>query len=237
MTRPGVFAALGAGVVGLVVLYGLGRHEAIEHGVDRGASAQHAAVPSGPVLRVARARVPVKIDGEPQDWAGQHAQTGVFKSVDGRRAPDSEAHLSWGDGKLYLLLYAADQDIRASVKTPDAPLWPEDAFRLAFTRAGDASSRVIYVSPIGTLTDEIVTGKRVDTSWQSGAVVAHDLDGTPNNPKDNDEEWIIEMAIPLSSIGMRGAPGSSVGLSLERCDIPKGADRRCTAYQGRIVLE
>ncbi len=234
MKRAALLAALGGVLLASLALYKI-RHHAPAQSL---ASAQPSASAAlfGPVLRIARARVPVEIDAEPQDWRGPHAQTGVWKSVDGRRAPDSEAHLSWGDGKLYVLLYAADQDIRASVKTPDAPLWPEDAFRLAFTHAKDASSRVIYVSPIGTLTDEIETGRRVDTSWQSRAVVAHDLDGTPNDPRDDDEEWIIEMAIPLSSIGMRGVPGASVGLSLGRCDVPKGADRRCTAWKGRIVL-
>ncbi|MFO0572056.1 MAG: hypothetical protein U0263_40915 [Polyangiaceae bacterium] len=70
------------------------------------------------------------------------AQTGSFISVDGQNTPDSEARLVWSDGKLYLLLYAADQDIRASVKAHDAPLWPEEMRSSSFPaawRAGKSS--------------------------------------------------------------------------------------------------
>ena len=194
----------------------------------------------GATLRVPRASAPPKLDGEVDDWRGAHAQTGMFKSVDGQNAPDSEARLVWGDGKLFLLLYAADQDIRASVKTHDAPLWPEDAFKLSFGQPGEAAAHVIYVSPIGTITDEAVVADRLDSSWESHAEVAHDVDGTLNDSHDEDEEWVVEMALPLSSLGLRGEPGERIGFSVRRCDVPKGAGRRCTAWgepDGMLVLE
>jgi hypothetical protein len=45
-----------------------------------------------------------------------------------------------------------------------------------------------------------------------------------------DEEWVIEMAIPFESLGMRGEPGESVGFSVRRCDTPKGSPRVCAGW-------
>ena len=195
----------------------------------------------GPELRVPHAAASAVIDGEVDEaaWRGEVASTGFLLGVDGQRMTASSVRMVWKDDLLYVLLYAADADIRATITTPDAPLWPEDAFRLTFNVRGDPRARVIYVSPLGTVTDEYVRGDAVDTSWQSGAEVGHDIDGTPNDPRDDDEEWVIEMAIPLSSIGLGGGPGERVGFSARRCDVPKGAGRRCGAWgepDGEIVL-
>jgi hypothetical protein len=162
-----------------------------------------------------------------------------MKSVDGQRMTDSTVRLVWHGEELYLLLYAADNDIRATVTLADAPLWQEDAFRLAFSLPGDPRARVIYVSPIGTLTDAYVKGDVVDTSWQSGARVGRDVDGTLNDPRDDDEEWVIEMAVPFASLGIHGAAGERLGFSARRCDAPKGSGRRCSSWgdpDGEIVL-
>ena len=71
------------------------------------------------------------------------------------------------------------------------------------------------------------------------------MDGTLNQPKDRDEEWAIELAIPLESLGMKGEPGESIGLSLSRCDTLHGASPVCAGWgegaadqgKGTIVLE
>jgi hypothetical protein len=81
---------------------------------------------------------------------------------------------------------------------------------------------------------------RVSPLDASGAKVGHDLDGTPNDPRDDDEEWVIEMVTPFASIGLRGVPGERIGFSARRCGAPKGATRRCAAWGepgGEIVLQ
>ena len=73
-------------------------------------------------------------------------------------------------------------------------------------------------------------GKR-DLSWESGLKVAVDTDGTINNPKDEDEEWVVESATPLRSIGLKGVPGERVAIEITRCDIPRaGGPKRCGGY-------
>jgi hypothetical protein len=63
-----------------------------------------------------------------------------------------------------------------------------------------------------------------------GARAAVDLDGTTNDPSDEDEEWVVEAAIPLASLGLAARPGATLRLSLERCDVPKGSSRRCGVW-------
>lgn len=228
-------ALVGAVAVGLVALGVVALRAAAPK-----SPASPGAEDGGAVLRVPRRVAPLDLDAQALDWSVPHAQTGSFKSVDGQSTPYSEARLGWGDGKLYLLLYAADQDIRAGVQAHDMPLEQTDAFRITLTRPGEAVSHVIYVSPVGTVTDESLVNDRVDTSWESAAEVAHANDGTLDDSHDEDEEWVIEMAVPLSVLGLRGEAGEQIGLSLQRCDVPKGAGRRCGAWGepgGLIVLE
>ncbi len=175
----------------------------------------------------------VVLDGDPDDsaWtaAPGPARTGPFETSAGAAAcPYSDARLLWGDGQLYLVLYAADEDIRSG-----------SSFRLAFTGSGpEAGTSTIEVSPTGAVTDaERAGGTRLE-----GAHVSREVDGTVDDSRDRDEEWLIEMAIPLSSLGLKGRAGESVGFSVRRCGPPvrQGTARPCAAWGGggaRIVLE
>jgi hypothetical protein len=189
--------------------------------------------PTGPRVRVPRAATVPALDGDLEEaiWTGDAARTGPF----GVR-PFSEARFAWHNDALFLALYAADEDITSRVREPDAPVWLDDAFRLVFT-AGDGTERAIDVSPLGLVTDaQRKGGGAFDYAWQSGARVGHELDGTLNDPRDDDEEWVLEMSIPLRSLGL--APGARTHISITRCDTPRGARQRgCAAWQGDLVLE
>ncbi len=152
-------------------------------------------------------RAPIVIDG-PNEW--QHAsRTGAFVGPDGRPArPFSEARFAWGEGKLYALLYAADEDIRSD----------SDVFHL------ELAGHAFDVSPLG-----------------SSVASAHDVDGTIDDPKDDDEEWVIEMAIPLAALGIEQKAGALIPFSVKRCDTPKRSSRSsglaCGESNGVLVLE
>ncbi len=201
-------------------------------------------------LHAARLLVPhangaIALDGDMDDpgWLHATARTYAFVGADGTPArPYSDARFVWGDGHLYVALYASDEDIRASRSEPGAPLWLEDSFHLAFSDA--KWDRILDLSPLGTLTDALrPSGGQgpLDYSWSSGAHVSHELDGTANNPADEDEEWVLEMAIPFDSLGVAGKPGDEIALTIHRCDTPKHAKRVCGAWNGEeggvLVLE
>jgi hypothetical protein len=204
---------------------------------------------AGPVLHVPHLPGSITLDGDTDDpgWIQPPgpARTGAFVLASGAVArPYSDTRALWGDGHLYLSLYAADEDIRTGTDQPDGPLWLDDSFRLSFVR-GDVEY-AIEVSPKGVVTDAIRrSGGAFDYSWSSGVHLSPELDGTINNSTDRDEEWVIEMAIPFESLGMKGEAGESIGFSVKRCDTPKGLPRVCGSWgeatadlpEGRIVLE
>ena len=64
------------------------------------------------------------------------------------------------------------------------------------------------------------------------------MDGTLNDTSDNDEEWLIELAIPLKNLGLDGRAGESMGVRMRRCDTSKTGARTCAnAEPNRIELE
>lgn len=189
-------------------------------------------------VRVPHVNGGITLDGDTDDvgWQREVARTGPFDGADGLPArPHSEARFVWGDGMLYVMLYAADQDIHSRFSAPDSPIWEDDSFHLVFTT--DAREVSFDLSPTGVLTDGLRTrsmtpagsGHPFDYTWSSGAHVSHELDGTPNQPDDEDEEWVLEMAIPLESLGL-AEKGERVALTMRRCDTPKGAARTCASW-------
>jgi hypothetical protein len=241
--------ALGASAILLAIFGALyARHVSHAHRAARAAATLTAAEARGePILRVPHLTGAITLDGDTDDpgWLRPPgpARTGAFSFASGEPArPYSEARIVWGGDYLYFALYASDEDIQSHADAPDAPLDTEDAFRVAFFQSD--AEYAIEVSPKAVLTDSIRRGDGDwDFTWSSGARASREIDGTINDPKNFDEEWAIELAIPFESLGMRGEPGETLGLSLRRCDTPKEAARVCASWgegpsrRGRIVLE
>ena len=202
--------------------------------VDRSAESTLLAVPP--------ARGAIVTDGELDEhaWQGPLARTGPLRAKDGSPArPHSEARLLWGDGMLYVALYAADRDIVTNDTGRGEPRWMGDSFH--FTLTVRDATYVFEVSPSGALTEARVAGASTDYGWKSGAKVGHDVDGTVDDPTDDDEEWAIEMAIPLSSLGARPEQGERLGFSVRRCDVGHDTRRQCASWgeteRAAIVLQ
>jgi hypothetical protein len=243
--------ALGLGVAALVVGGALvARHVSSSRRAARAAAMLSASVSRGdPVLRVPHVSGGITLDGDTDDpgWVRSPgpARTGDFQFKNGKPArPYSEARLIWGGEYLYLALYASDEDIESHTDQPDGPIGLDDSFRVVFSQAG--VEYAIEVSPMAVITDSIRRGEGDwDVTWTSGAHASNEIDGTMNDPRNMDEEWAIEMAVPFESLGMKGEPGENIGMSLSRCDTPKGSPRVCASWgegpadhsRGRIVLE
>jgi hypothetical protein len=225
-------------------------HARSARAASRAAAALSASVAHGdPVLRIPHTPGAITRDGDTDDpgWLRPPgpARTGPFLLDNGVVArPNSNTRIVWGDGYLYLSLYAADEDIETRSDQPDGPLEQDDAFRIVLSQPG--VEYAIVVSPKAVIADSIRRdGGDWDRSWSSGAHASKELDGTINNPNNADEEWGIEMAIPFEAVGMNGERGETIGLSISRCDTPKEMPRVCAGWgegpdghpRGRIVLE
>jgi hypothetical protein len=167
-------------------------------------------------------------------WEGEQGNTESFKDDAGRGlVPYTEARARWGDGRLYFLLYAGDLDLEGSVKETDGPVEQDDSFRLEFR--SEREVRVVSVSLLGTVADALcrqgATGVACDAGWDSHAEVAVDRDGTLNRIGDNDEEWVVEMAIPFSALGiLRPAPGTRIPFSIGRCEVGHAGRGKCGSW-------
>jgi hypothetical protein len=201
-------------------------------------------------LHAPRAGAPIPIDAEldgKKVWESESGATGVFKDDSGRgMVPYTQAKVRWTPGTLYLLLYAGDLDLEGTVADRDGPVSQDDSFHLELGSDGDVHT--IDVSVLGTLADAACAGTvgkaiRCDPRWDSRAVVAVDRDGSLNRLGDNDEEWVVEMAIPFSSLGMgERKAGDRIPFAIHRCDVSKAGRGTCGGFgtgkvRGEIVLE
>jgi HAMP domain-containing protein len=226
------------------------RHVSSSRRAARAAETLSASVARGdPILRVPHATGAITLDGDTDDpgWLRPPgpARTGDYVFKNGKPArPYSETRIVWSGDYLYLALYASDEDIQSHTEQPDEPNGLDDVFRIVFSDSN--AEYAIEVSPRAVITDSIRRdGGDWDLGWSSGAHASREIDGTINDPKNTDEEWAIELAVPFESLGMRGEPGENIGMSLSRCDTPKRGTRVCAGWgdgpvdrgRGRIVLE
>ena len=201
-----------------------------------------------PVIEVPRVEKPVTIDAEllgKKVWEADTGNTRNFTDAAGHgMVPYTEAKFRWGSDRLYLMLYAGDLDLEGTVKKADGPIDKDDSFRIEFGDGRDV--RAISVSVLGTVADARCTvdgdRRRCDARWNSRAKVAVDRDGTLNKIGDNDEEWVVEMAVPFASLGIsRPAPGTRIPIFVQRCEIGHDGPHACGAWgrapHGVLVLE
>ena len=151
----------------------------------------------------------LKIDGEwdEPEWS-QRALRHIFAADNGEQArPHSEVRLLHDDRNLYVGLYAADENIESS-----------EHFDV---QVGDLATKAYATGKLDPPID--------------GANAGIDRDGTLDNPKDDDEEWVLEIAIPLAKTAF--APGKKVPVKFGRCDTPKDNIKRCGSWSGSVSLE
>jgi hypothetical protein len=226
------------------------QHRPVQDGETRIESKRTAAdAGHSSVLGVPRARVPIVPTGrfDVGIWAGA-AQTRTLLDTKGRGAvPVSEARFLWGDGQLYVFFYAADLDLEARASKHDDAVWKDDSVALTFFSPG-TGRLIVQISPRGVVADGIcpleatdLGDPRCDLTWESGARVGVDADGTFNQLGDFDEEWAVEAALPLASLHVDGAgPGTRIRFAVSRCEIAHDGPRACGTWGGSdavLVLE
>ncbi len=161
---------------------------------------------SGPRLIALSAGVEPTLDGEVEEpeWIATPS-TGAFGSLldGGFLSPHTELRALWTPRSLWLSVYCADQDVRAS-----------DAVHL---RLGKTLELTVHAS--GTM-----------TGAPPGVRLAVDLDGTLDvDDGEDDEEWAAELEVPWSVLGL-DTPPPSLEVTAWREDTPKGAPPRTVSW-------
>lgn len=200
-------------------------------------------------FEVPRARAAIRPTGHFRIalWDGAPSTGTLLDGAGNGAVPVSESRFLWGNGELYVFFYAGNLDLEARVVGHDGPIWKDDSVELAFANGADGGTgdreRVIRVSVKGVVSDGLcppdaanLSDSRCNLRWESGARAATDFDGTLNDIADRDEEWAVEAAIPLASIGAAKSPGTRIPVRMSRCGIAHDGPRECGAWEGTLVL-
>ena len=169
-------------------------------------------------------------------------------SVDGagqRHGAVQRGQARWGDGKLYLMLYAGDPRSRGNGararRRRRAATTRFTGVRRRPARSAWSRSRCWARWPTRSARGS-AAARTCDRGWQSRAAVAVDRDGTLNKVGDNDEEWVVEMAMPFEALGV-AKPGAGLRLpfSIRRCEVARAGKRGCGGWgadpPGQLVLD
>ena len=201
---------------------------------------------SGPApkrLVALQAKKPVKVDGKLDEAVWKRApSTGPFPDAyHGSVLPyRTEARVAWDKKHLYIAFECPDTDIFSEMKERDAKLWMQDAVEVFIDANKDGEDYLEFqASPRGVIFDSYFPKHRQgQADFNSGLKVAVDVQGTLNKRDDQDQRWVVEMALPWDDAQGRGkyqlALPPKVGdvwrVNFLRVDVSKGVPQRAGAW-------
>jgi hypothetical protein len=164
---------------------------------------------------------PPTIDGKLDDaaWRGvPWTQRFVGTMTGARSSLGTRAKLAWDDQHLYIAFENPDRDILATMTERDARLWQEEAVEVMIDADGNRRSYIeLQVAPNGNVLDiylpqyrqyeDSLDPARKPFDWNSRMRAAVHVRGTLNDPKDRDEGWTVEIALPFADVqGLAAEP-------------------------------
>lgn len=167
---------------------------------------------------VHRTPAAISIDGKGDDPAWERADViDGFVDIRGEQAGAPPYHtrvkMLWHDDFLYVLAELEEPHVWADITQRDALIYNNNAFEIFINPDDRQPGYVEYeVNALGTLWDLRLDrpyrdGGRADSRWTApGLKWAVNVQGSLNNPNDNDTGWSVEWAIPAREISaMHGA--------------------------------
>ena len=143
-----------------------------------------------------------------KDW--QSAEwTDYFLDIEGNKKPKptftTRVKMLWDKEYLYFAAELEEPHVWATLRQRDTIIFYDNDFEIFIDPDGDAQSYFEFeMNANNTVWDLFITkpyrilwGKIIDTWDIKGLKSAVHVNGTLNNPNDTDENWTIEIAIPL----------------------------------------
>ena len=146
------------------------------------------------------------IDGKGDDEVWNQAMVADLVDVSdltGNRQHAYPTHfrMLWDQERLYVLVVAADQDVWSVLEDRDAHLWNDEVLELFADPDGDEENYLeIEVNSLNTVLDLLKASRRGNSywDWDPEYLTAVHVEGTINDPSDEDRYWSLEMALPWS---------------------------------------
>ena len=155
-----------------------------------------------------RATGPVTIDGKFDEQAWQSAaRTSEFVDIEGPAlpAPDhrTSVRMLWDDNYFYVAAQLVEPHVWGTLKERDSVIYHDNDFEVFIDPDGD--NHLYYeleINALGTEWDLMLVrpyrdGGPAINAWDiQGLKTAVHVDGTINDPSDEDRGWTVEIAIP-----------------------------------------
>ena len=194
----------------------------------------------------------IEIDGEIDSIWEQADWSNSFVDIEGdvQSAPylETKFKMLWGEAELYLLAWLEEPHIWATLKNHDDIVYRDNDFEVFIDPDGDTHNYMeIEVNAFNTILDLFLPkpyreGGPLQMNWTAENLrTAIGLLGTINHPNDTDSAWIVEMALPFSSIGTIPSPGDHWRINFSRVhydlDVLKGVYSKKKDSADRVLPE
>ena len=157
---------------------------------------------------VYRAGTPITIDGrldEPAWLAAPDFGAFVFPWYVGGEKEQTVAKMLWDDENLYVGFLCEDAHIWAEHTERDSSVWKDDTVEV-FTAPNPDRPNAYFnfeMNVLGIFLDQFHpdgAGVPVKEEWNGeGVRIATSIQGTLNDDSDEDQFWVLEVALPLSN--------------------------------------
>ena len=159
---------------------------------------------------IPKADQPIKIDGREDDPSWKKAPfTKDFIDIEGQKTPDQKTRLKmlWDDEFLYIYAHIEEKHIWATLKNRDTIIFYNNDFEVFISPSNSNHNYgEIEINALNTVWD-LLLDRPYNTKgnpifhWNiQGLKTAVHVEGTLNNPKDIDQYWSVEMAIPMRAL-------------------------------------
>ena len=159
---------------------------------------------------IPRADQSIKIDGREDDPSWKKAPfTEDFIDIEGQKIPNQKTQLKmlWDEEFLYIYAHLEEKHIWANLKNRDTIIFYNNDFEV-FVSPSNSNHNYgeIEINALNTVWDLLLdrpynTRGNPIFNWniQNLKSAVH-IEGTLNNPKDTDQYWSVEMAIPMRAL-------------------------------------
>lgn len=157
---------------------------------------------------------PPVIDGNINELVWQQTPwTNEFVDIEGTAKPKpaypTKMKMMWDDTCLYMAVQLTESQVWATLKQHDGVVFHDNDFEFFIDPSGTTQPYFeVEVNAYNTIWDLLLAKAYRDggapiSSWDVRALrSAVKIQGTLNDPSDQDEGWTVEMAIPLKSISL-----------------------------------
>jgi len=148
------------------------------------------------------------------DWAAA-AWSELFTDIEGSKRPaplyDTKMKMLWDDQYLYIAVWMEEPHLWATYTERESVIFHENDIEVFIDPDGDTHNYYeLEINALGTEWDLLMTqpyrnaGDPINGWNINGLKKGIQLNGTLNDPRDLDDSWTVEIAIPWKALSQRG---------------------------------